>query len=132
MDTKKLRRSRIEFYLDKTEKKVGVKFFEEILEKPDISIDEKWFLRGCLHTAEKHYTEAIKRFQLSKSDDARLLLLACCLKVADKFLFDEFYKEDLKEFKYFEKYKILPFWITEEGEKYLITLEFINKLKEII
>lgn len=132
MDTKKLRRSRIEFYSDKKEEKVGTSFFKDILGKSDITIDEKWFLRGCLHTTEKHYTEAIKRFQLSKSDDARLLLLACCLKVADKFLFDEFYKEDLKDFKYFEKYKISPFWITEEGEKYPITLEFINKLKEVI
>lgn len=132
MDTKKLRRSRIEFYFKKTKEKVGISFFKDILEKPDITIDEKWFLRGCLHITEKHYTEAIKRFQLSKSDDARLLILACCLKVADRFLFDEFYKEDIKNFKYFEKYKISPFWITEEGEKYLITLEFINKIKGVI
>ncbi len=131
MDTKKLRRSRIEFYSREGEK-IGSSFFKQALENSDITIDEKWFLRGCLHTAEKHYTEAIKRFQLSKSDDARLLLLACCLKVADKFLFDEFYKENLRDFKYLEKYKISPFWITEEGEKFPITLEFVNQLKELI
>jgi hypothetical protein len=130
MDTKKLRKSRIEFFSEN--KKVSKEFFKEKLEKKELSSDEKWFLRGCLHTTERHYTEAIKRFQLSNSDDARLLLLACCLKVADRFLFDEFYKEPLKDFKYFQKYQILPYWITEEREKFLIDLEFIKHMKNSI
>jgi len=129
MDTKTLRKSKVEFYFTDKEEKVPVSFFKQLLEE-NLDIDEKWFVRGCLHTAERHYTEAIKRFQLSKTDDARLLLLACCFKVADRFLFDEFYKEELKEFKYLPKYKIKPYWVFEDKKK-PIDEEFIKQIKEL-
>jgi hypothetical protein len=129
IDTKTLRKSRIEF-IDKEGKVLKSDYFDKLLTVEDINIDEKWFLRGCKQVAERHYTEAIKRFQLSKSDDARLMILASTFKVADKFLFEEYYTENLSNFIYFTKYEFYPYFVIEK-EKYKINQEFIKKLKEL-
>lgn len=128
MEVNKLRKSRIEF-ISKEGKILKKDFFENLLKYKNLNIDEKWFLRGCKHITERHYTEAIKRFQLSNSDDAKLLLLTSCFKIADKFLFDEYYTQDLKDFKYFEKYGFFPYFVYE-NEKTKIDINFIKTLKD--
>jgi len=128
METDKLRKSKIEF-ISEEGKLLKKDFFENLLKNENLSLDEKWFLRGCKHITERHYTEAIKRFQLSNSDDAKILLLSCCFKIADKFLFDEYYTENLKSFKYFPKYRFYPYFIVER-EKKKIDMEFVKDLKD--
>ena len=122
-----LRKSKIEF-LNKDNKILKSSFFEQIISSGNINIDEKWFLRGCKQVVERHYTEAIKRFQLSNSDDARLMILACTFKIADKFLFNEYYTENFNNLIYFPKYEFKPFFVIE-NEKHEITPEFIKKLE---
>ncbi len=129
IDTVTLRKSKIEF-IDQNGKILKSSFFDKLIEKEDITIDEKWFLRGCKQVSERHYTEAIKRFQLSNSDDAKLIILACTFKIADKFLFDEYFTEDLNNFIYFPKYQFKPYFVIE-NQKFEITPDFIKKLKEL-
>ncbi len=125
METQALRKSKIILVSDG--KVLKPAFFDELL-KGKLSFEEKWFLRGCKHITERHYTEAIKRFQLCSTDDARLLLLACAFKLADSFLFNEYYKEDLDEMLFLQKYSIKPFFQFEDV-CYEITPQFLSRLK---
>ena len=126
MENESLRKSKI--LLVSNRKVLKPEYFDNLLKDKNLPFEEKWFLRGCKHITERHYTEAIKRFQLCSTDDARLLLLAAAFKVADKFLFNEYYKSDFNETPYFEKYKITPFFQFEDA-CYQITPEFISFLK---
>ncbi|EDP73883.1 hypothetical protein [Hydrogenivirga sp. 128-5-R1-1] len=129
INTKILRKSKIEF-LNKDNKILKSSFFEQIISSGNINIDEKWFLRGCKQVAERHYTEAIKRFQLSNSDDAKLMILACTFKIADKFLFNEYYTENFNNLIYFPKYEFKPYLVIE-NQKYEITPYLIKELKQL-
>ena len=129
MDVITLRKSKIEL-IDSNNNSLKSSFFENLLNQSNIPIDEKWFIRGCKHVVERHYTEAIKRFQLSKSTDAKLMILACTFKIADKFLFEEYFTEDLNNFIYFPKYQFKPYFVIN-NEKHEITPKFIKKLKDL-
>lgn len=86
------------------------------------------FFRGCKHILEKHYTEAIKWFQLTDNyQEAVLLILILSIKLGDSFLFDEYYSEDIRNFPIFEKYDIYPF--VKNGEEKLLDINVIKNLK---
>ncbi len=125
METQALRKSKIILVSDGNVLKPA--FFDELL-KEELPFEEKWFLRGCKHITERHYTEAIKRFQLCSTDDARLLLLACAFKLADNFLFNEYYRDDLNEMPFLQKYGIKPFFQFEDV-CYEITPQLFSQLK---
>ncbi|RMA97578.1 hypothetical protein [Hydrogenothermus marinus] len=129
MDPKTLRKSKIEF-ISEEGKKLKTEYFEELLNQENLTIDEKWFLRGCKHITERHYTEAIKRFQLSSSEDAKLLILLSAFKTGDKFLFDEYYKDNFSDFVYFTKYKFYPYLIIED-KKYIADNNLLKNLIKI-
>ncbi len=125
---------KIKIIFKKDNKELDTQFFENLLEKKDLSFDEKWFVRGCKHITERHYAEAIKRFQLSKNTDSILMILAVSFKLADKFLFDEYYKEIKIKKNYgemFEKFGIKPF-IKFDDKEYKLDLNLIEKLKEAL
>ncbi len=116
------------------ENEVKTDFFEELLKDENLSLEEKWFLRGCKHITERHYTEAIKRFQLSKNVDSVVMILSISFKIADRFMFDEYFNqaEDFKEFgKMFKRFGIKPYLDTGTELKE-ITPELIKKLKEAL
>ncbi len=125
METQALRKSKIILVSDGNVLKPA--FFDELL-KEELLFEEKWFLRGCKHITERHYTEAIKRFQLCNTDDTRLLLLACAFKLADNFLFDEYYRDDLNKMPFLQKYGIKPFFQFENA-CYEITPQLLSHLK---
>ncbi len=53
----------------------------------------KNFLTGLKHITEKHFTEAIKWFQLSDCKDVPLIIALLSLKVGDTFLYEEYINE---------------------------------------
>ncbi len=130
MDTITLRKSKIEFY-DSSGNKIKPKDIENLLNGKNLTLDEKWFLRGCKHITERHYTEAIKRFQLSKSPDAKLMISVLAFKIADDFLFKEYLKL-LNEEKliYFPKIGFYPYFLLED-KKLPIDFKLIKKLLKL-
>ncbi len=86
------------------------------------------FFRGCKHILEKHYTEAIKWFQLTDDyPESVLLILILSIKLGDNFLFNEYYSEDIKSFSILEKYDIHPF--IKNGDEKLLNIDVIKNLK---
>jgi len=85
------------YFKDRDNNKLDISFFENYLNK-DLPSSEKWFLRGCKHILENHYTEAIKRFQLSDSFDAKIMILSCSFKIEDWFMYSQ-YKDICKDYK---------------------------------
>ncbi len=132
--TENLNFRRIKILLKKEGNLLDKDYFEKLLEE-DIQIDDKWFLKGCRHITERHYTEAIKYFQLSSHIDAKFMALVSAFKVADKFLFEEYLSiiDNLDKTKFselFNRYGIEPYLSIENQELHL-NLETINLLKQI-
>ena len=125
---------KVKIIFKKDGKELKTEFFDELLKNENLSIDDKWFLRGYKHITERHYAEAIKRFQLSKNVDSIMMILAISFKIADKFLFEEYYKEiqGVEKFgELFNKFGIKPFIKIDEKD-YQLDLELIKKLKEAL
>jgi len=100
----------------------------ELLIKNSEEEEIKNFFRGCKHILEKHYTEAIKWFQLADSfDESILLILFCSIKLKDNFLFDEYSSDNLNNFPIFNKYNFYPFVRIGKEDKELD----INLIKEL-
>ncbi len=92
--------------------------------------DIKNFFRGCKHILERHYTEAIKWFQLADSfDESILLILFSSLKVKDSFLYEEYQTDKLVDFKLFKVYNFYPFVVIDNKE-IALDLQTLNRLKE--
>jgi hypothetical protein len=126
------RKIKIVFKKDKNELKT--EFFERLLQKEDLTLNEKWFLRGCKHITERHYTESIKRFQLSKNLDSVFMILAVSFKIADKFMFGEYMKNIDNTQKFGEmlnKFGIEVFIKIDEKE-YKLTPELIEKMEKAL
>ncbi len=88
----------------------------------------KNFFRGCKHILERHYTEAVKWFQLADSfNESILLILFCSIKLKDNFLFDEYKNDNLNNFPIFDKYNFYPFIRIDNKDERLD----INLLKEL-
>ncbi len=125
IDPKDLRKTKIIF--KRKEEILSPAFFENLEE---VAKDKKLknFLRGCKHTLEKHYAEAIKWFQLVEGDDATLMVLLCAYKLGDSFLFSEYYREDLSG-------SILnnlgiEIYLQKDKELIKVNNELLKKLKE--
>jgi len=83
-------------FLDKNQHEITPSYLDELIEK-EKNTAKKNFLRGCKHTTERHYTEAIKWFQLADEyNDSVLLILFLSLKLDDTFLFNEYFTENLE------------------------------------
>ncbi len=92
--------------------------------------DIKNFLRGCKHILERHYTEAIKWFQLADSfDESILLILFSSLKIKDSFLYEEYKTDKLGNFKIFKFYNFYPF-IVIDNKEIALDLQMLNRLEE--
>ncbi len=128
MEYRKLRKSKIVF-IDRKGREIPVEEINEFLEKTTDST-ELWFFRGCKHTLEKHYTEAIKNFQLSDTKDSLLMIVLSAFKLVDNFLMKE-YTEELKKhkgnYKIFNKYGFYPA-LKVENKTYRIKEEEIEEL----
>ena len=106
-----------------------VSVFENLIEKSK-DYHLKNFFRGCKHILERHYTEAIKWFQLADNfEESILLILFCSLKVKDSFLFNEYGTDNLGKFKIFQSYSFYPF-ITDDRLEHKLDLEKIKHLKK--
>ncbi len=103
VDIKELRKAKIIFEI--SGKKASIETFEQLEEKSK-NIEEKYFFRGCKHTLEKHFSEAIKWFQLVNDRDAIFMILLNAFKLGDLFLFSEYYSEDIKSGKKKKKFGI--------------------------
>ncbi|WP_457626821.1 hypothetical protein [Persephonella sp.] len=94
VDPKKLRKLKIEVLKEK--KAVLPEELEKLAEKISDSSDRN-FIIGLKHIAEKHYTEAIKWLQLSECRDSPLIIALLAFKLADEFLFEEYFNEKSSE-----------------------------------
>ncbi len=124
---------KVKILFKKGEEQLDTDFFENLLKNYELTLDEKWFLRGCKHITERHYTEAIKRFQLAKIPDSTLMILAVSFKIADKFLFNEYLNELKSENlgEIFKKFKFETF-VQIEGEEYKLNLDLIELFKKAL
>ncbi len=125
---------KVKIFFKKDNREIKTEFFDDLLKNENLNLDEKWFLRGCKHITERHYTEAIKRFQLSKNLDSIVMILAVSFKIADKFMFDEYLNQIHKQKDYgkmFEKFGIKPF-IKIDGKDFSLDLKTIEKLKKAL
>jgi hypothetical protein len=115
-------------FLNSENKEVDIKFIDKLIEKEN-NIIKKNFLRGCKHILEKHYTEAIKWFQLADEfNDSILLILFLSLKLGDVFLFKEYFTENLEVGDiFFKEIDIKPF-IEYENELNVLDMNFIKNL----
>ncbi len=127
IDIRGLRKTHI--LLKKDNKELSPEYFEEKEEEAQEK-DLKYFYRGCKHTLEKHFTEAIKWFQLVDDDDAVLMILLNAYKVGDSFLFNEYFKENL-EGSIFNKTKIKPF-LKIENKEIPVSIDLIKTLKQFL
>ena len=128
MESKDLKRIKLIFKNNKNEN-LSIDYFNTLINSSK-DFQKKNFFRGCKHILERHYTEAIKWFQLSDDfEESILLILFCSLKVGDRFLFNEYYTEDLSNFTLFKSYAFYPF-ILKENEEIPLNLKSIKALKE--
>ncbi|NPA53394.1 MAG: hypothetical protein GXO21_01855 [Aquificae bacterium] len=125
IDIKTLKKTKI--ILKKDNKELSPEYFENLEEKTEDK-KLKYFYRGCKHTLEKHFTEAIKWFQLVDDDDAILMILLNAYKVGDSFLFNEYMKENFKG-NLFKETGITPFLKTLEKE-ISVNIDLIKQLKQ--
>ncbi len=112
VDVRKLRKTYIIF--KEENRQLNADFFEG-KEKQSEDIQEKYFLRGCKHTVEKHYSEAIKWFQLVDDNDSTIMILLNAYKLGDFFLFSQYYTEELDKGNMFKRLGIQVF--LKEGER---------------
>jgi len=128
MEYRKLRKSKIVF-IDREGREIPIEEINKLLKKTTNST-ELWFFRGCKHTFEKHYTEAIKNFQLSDTKDSLLMIVLSAFKLVDEFLMKEYSKE-LKKYKgnynIFNKYGFFPA-LKIENKTYRVKEEEIERL----
>jgi phosphoglycolate phosphatase-like HAD superfamily hydrolase len=125
IDVKLLRKTQI--ILKKDKKELTPIFFEE-KEKNAENTEKKYFYRGCKHTLEKHYTEAIKWFQLVNDKDAVVMILLNAYKLGDRFLFDEYYSL-AGEGSFFEGENIKPF-LKKENVLIPVDIKLLKELKK--
>ena len=82
MKSKELRK--IKLFFKSKDNFLNIADFEKLIDRSK-NLDEKNFFRGCKHILEKHYTEAIKWFQLSDDfNESILLILFCSLNIQNK------------------------------------------------
>lgn len=84
------------------------------------------FLKGIKHIKERHYTEAIKWFQLSECPESPLIIAALAFKVGDEFLFEEYIDEP------FVKKCGGNIYLVYDDNKIPLTKENLLKLKETL
>jgi len=108
---------------------ISISDLDSLIKATD-NTDIKNFFRGCKHILERHYTEAIKWFQLADSfDESILLILFSSLKVKDSFLYEEYQTDKLGDFKLFKVYNFYPFVVIDNKE-IALDLQTLNRLKE--
>ncbi len=125
IDIKRLRKAHI---LLKKEGKLLTPDYFEYLEKNTEDKDLMYFYRGCKHTLERHFTEAIKWFQLIDDEDAVLMILLNAYKIGDSFLFSEYFKEDLKG--NILKKTGLQVFLKIDNKEYPVDMHLIKELKK--
>ena len=129
MKNRELKSLKIVFKNPNNGKILSVSDFEELIKTSD-NTSLKNFFRGCKHIVERHYTEAIKWFQLADSfEESILLILFCSIKVKDSFLYSEYEKENFKEFTIFQSYNFYPF-VVNGGTEQRLDLKKLKQLKE--
>jgi len=128
VDTRELRKAKIVFEI--SGKRVSVETFEKMEENSE-NIEEKYFFRGCKHTLEKHFSEAIKWFQLVQDHDATFMILLNAFKLGDSFLFSEYYKEDIKRGNLLKKTGLSVF-LEIKGKMEPLSTDLIEKLKRYL
>ena len=128
VDTRELRKAKIVFEI--SGKRVSVETFEKMEENSE-NIEEKYFFRGCKHTLEKHFSEAIKWFQLVQDHDATFMILLNAFKLGDSFLFSEYYKEDIKRGNLLKKTGLSVF-LEIKGKMEPLSMDLIEKLKRYL
>jgi len=128
VDTRELRKAKIVFKI--SGKRVSVETFEKMEENSE-NIEEKYFFRGCKHTLEKHFSEAIKWFQLVQDHDATFMILLNAFKLGDSFLFSEYYKEDIKRGNLLKKTGLSVF-LEIKGKMEPLSTDLIEKLKRYL
>ena len=92
--------------------------------------DLKNFLTGMKHLMEKHYSEAIKWFQLSNCKDSPLLIAILSFKLADQFLYEE-YRNLTAEFDCLKKYS-LKVYLRFDEKIIFVSPSVVSKISEII
>lgn len=125
IDPRDLRKTKVIF--KRNEELLSPAFFEN-LEEVAKEKELKNFLRGCKHILEKHYAEAIKWFQLVEDEDATLMVLLCAYKLGDRFLFSEYYREDLTGS--ILKNLGIDIYLQKENKVVKVNNEVLKKLKE--
>ncbi len=124
---KDLKKLRIVF--KKSGKAVGKDFFDSIIEKaPDK--DLRNFLIGCRHTVERHYTEALKWFQISGCEDSKGLIVLLSYKLGDDFLMEQYYSEDIDIGKTLNKLG-LELYISIDNKEYKVDGSLLKNLCKI-
>ncbi|WP_029520697.1 hypothetical protein [Persephonella sp. IF05-L8] len=95
-----------------------------LVDENSIKQADENFLKGIRHIKERHYTEAIKWFQLSECPESPLIIAALAFKVGDDFLFEEYIKEP------FNLKCSGNIYLSYENEKIPLTKENLLKLRE--
>ncbi|HHG74392.1 MAG TPA: hypothetical protein ENK22_05045 [Persephonella sp.] len=90
----------------------------------------KNFAIGLKHITERHFTEAIKWFQLSDCKDAPLIIALLSLKVGDTFLFEEYINEK-SEKDCLEKLEIDIFCKLSDRE-IILTKDNLHKITDLL
>ncbi len=131
MKNKELKSLKLVFKNLNTGNFISISDLDSLIKNTD-NTDIKNFFRGCKHILERHYTEAIKWFQLADSfDESILLILFSSLKVKDNFLYEEYKTDKIGDFKLFKLYNFYPFVVINNKE-IALDLQTLNRLKENI
>jgi len=127
MDIRELKRLK-PIFLNLKNEEVKPEELEKLIEK-ETDLELKNFLRGCKHTTERHYSEAIKWFQLADNlNDSVLLILFLSLKLGDNYLFNEYFTENLEIGDTFLKKVEFRPYVKFEDKLYPLDMEFIKSL----
>ncbi len=124
INPKKVRKTKI--VIEKNGKSLTLEELEKLENTEERSL--KNFYRGCKHTLEKHFSEAIKWFQLVEDEDAEIMILINAYRIGDRFLFEEYYRENLKG-EIFEREKI-DIFLQIEDKKIKVNNNLLQKLKK--
>lgn len=114
-------------------KKEGRTLSPEEIEKISEKLKEeslKNFATGLKHITERHFTEAIKWFQLSDCKETPLIIALLSLKVGDTFLFGE-YMNEKSEKDCLEKLEIDIFCKLSDRE-IILTKDNLHKITDLL
>ncbi|WP_457625561.1 hypothetical protein [Persephonella sp.] len=127
VDPSKLKKLKI--VLEKDDDLLSIEKIEELIKREKEESLKNFFI-GLKHIIERHYTEAIKWFQLSDCRDSTALIALLAFKVGDMFLYEEYSQETAEEDCL--KKQNISVYLTVDSRKIPFSIKEIKKLPEYI